>query len=121
MATHPMLQGESIVRFLQGAAAGILLTAVVGFSWGGWVLGGTAKQMADQSATTAVSAALAPICLDRFQHASDVTANLIAFRKVSSWEQSSFVDKGGWATFPGGSSAESGVAQACAKQIEALK
>ena len=121
MELHPMLKGESVTRLLQGAGAGIVLTAAVGFGWGGWTLGSTARQMADQSAITAVSAALVPLCLDKFQHAENKASNLVEFKKVSTWNQSDFVDKGGWATFPGSSSAATGVAQACAKAIEALK
>jgi hypothetical protein len=34
-----MLQGESLKRLLQGAAAGAVATMFVGFYWGGWSLG----------------------------------------------------------------------------------
>ena len=47
---------------LWGAAAGAIALAIVGFSWGGWVTGGQAKTLAD----AAVTAALVPICADKF-------------------------------------------------------
>ena len=100
---------------------GCLLTAVIGFTWGGWTLGSTAKQMSDDSANTAVAAALAPICVDKFQHASEATANMVAFKKVSSWEQTAYIEKGGWATMPGSESVGSGVARACANALGMLK
>ena len=53
---------ESIIRLVQGAFVGFAATAIIGFTWGGWTLGKTAKDMADKSAATAVVAALAPIC-----------------------------------------------------------
>jgi hypothetical protein len=79
------------------------------------------KEMAEKSATTAVVAALAPICADKFQHASDAAANLTELKKVSSWQQGSFVEKGGWATLPGSDPANSAVAQACANLLTGLK
>jgi hypothetical protein len=64
-------------------------------------LGGTAKALADQSATSAVVAAIAPICVDQFQRSADVAANLTELKKASTWEQSTYVEKGGWALMPG--------------------
>jgi hypothetical protein len=39
MQVPAILQGESLKRLLQGAAAGAVATMFVGFSWGGWSLG----------------------------------------------------------------------------------
>ena len=120
MQVPSMLQGESLKRLLQGAGAGFLATVVIGFNWGGWTLGSTARQMAEQSSSAAVVTALAPICAEKFQNASDATLNMLEFKKVNSWMQDSYIEKGGWATFPGMTSPERGVAQACAKLITAL-
>jgi len=120
MQVPSMLQGESLKRLLQGAGAGFLATVVIGFNWGGWTLGSTARQMAEQSSNAAVVTALAPICAEKFQNASDVTLNMVEFKKVNSWMQDSYIEKGGWATFPGMTSSERGVAQACAKLLTAL-
>ena len=46
-----------------GAAGGAIALAIIGFTWGGWVTGGHAKTLAD----AAVTAALVPICADKFQ------------------------------------------------------
>ena len=108
-------------RLLQGAFIGFLATVVIGFNWGGWTLGRTAKEMADKSATSAVIAALAPICVDKFQRATGAEANLVELKKVSSWQQASFVEKGGWATLPGSDTANSSVARACADLLGNLK
>src|SRR6476660_9207914 len=61
MEMPAILRGDSLTRLLQGAAAGAVVTLVVGFNWGGWVTGGTAKDMVQRSSTTAVVAALSPI------------------------------------------------------------
>jgi len=117
MELPPILQGESLTRLLQGAAAGAVATLVIGFYWGGWVTGGTAKEMAQKSATTAVVSALVPICVDKFQRSAEFTANLTELKKTTSWQQGSFISKGGWATMPGGESANSAVADACATML----
>jgi hypothetical protein len=121
MALPAILQGDSLTRLLQGAAAGAVATLVIGFNWGGWVTGGTAKEMVQKSATTALVSALSPICVDKFQHSADAVSNLVEFKKVSSWQQGSFIEKGGWATMPGGESANEAVAQACATMLSSLQ
>jgi hypothetical protein len=121
MQVPSFLQGESLKRLMQGAALGAVATIVVGFNWGGWTLGSTAKDMARKSSGSAVVAALAPLCVDRFQRANDSPNNLIELKKVSTWQQGSFVEKGGWATFPGSPSPDSAVASACGALLNNLK
>ena len=121
MQLPPILQGESRKRLMQGAAAGCVITLIVGFGWGGWMLGSKATRMADASADAAVVTALTPICVDKFQHASDSKATLVALKAVDSWSQDSFVAKGGWATFPGSAEPNRGVAEACAKLLSGVK
>jgi hypothetical protein len=121
MQLPSILQGESLTRLSQGAIAGFLATVVIGFNWGGWMLESTAKQMAEKSANSAVVTVLAPMCADRFRQASDATLNMAELKKVSSWMQDSYIEKGGWATFPGLASPERGVAQACANLLTVLK
>jgi len=101
---------------LWGVAGGAVALAIVGFTWGGWVTGGKAEADATQRANAAVVAALAPICVEKFQQTADVSSNLAELKKVESWSQGAFVEKGGWATVPGSNSPEqvSAVARACA-------
>jgi hypothetical protein len=42
MEVPSILKGESLTRLCQGAAAGAIATMIIGFSWGGWMLGSTA-------------------------------------------------------------------------------
>ena len=101
---------------LWGIAGGAVALAIVGFTWGGWVTGGKAEAAATQRANAAVVAALAPVCVERFQQTADVSANLAALKKVDSWSQGDFVEKGGWSKLPGSNSPEqlTAVAKACA-------
>jgi hypothetical protein len=115
MALPAILEGPSITRLLQGACFGALVTVVVGFGWGGWMLGSTAKQMAVKDTSTALAAVLAPMCADKFRSGAEAPANLAEFKKVSAWQQDTYIQKGGWATFPGMSAPDLSIAQACAK------
>jgi len=107
---------------LWGAVAGAIALAIVGFSWGGWVTGGTAETLARNSAATAVVAALAPICVEKFRQAADASTNLVEMKKATyAWDQSKFVEKGGWATMPGSTEPNSAVAKACAESLGSKK
>jgi len=64
--------------------------------------------------------ALAPICADKFRQGTDASANMAELKKVSSWMQDTYIEKGGWATFPGMTTPDRGVAQACANLLTAL-
>ena len=102
---------------LWGAVGGAVAMAIVGFSWGGWVTGGKSEAAASLRATGAVTAALAPVCVARFQGASDADTNLAALKKADTWQQGDFVEKGGWATMPGAAQPPeqlAAVAKACA-------
>jgi hypothetical protein len=104
-----------------GMVGGAIVAAIVGFSWGGWVTGGRAETDATQRANAAVVVALAPVCVERFQRATDASANLAALKKVDTWSQGDFIEKGGWAA-PAGAKAPdqvSAVAKACASLLVA--
>ena len=95
---------------------------VIGFSWGGWVTGGTADKIAVERANSAVLAALTPICVEKFLQNSDAKANLAVLQKISSnWEQGQYLEKGGWATQPGATSPDYRLARACAEKLLQVK
>ena len=121
MLTSAWYQGESLKRLLQGAAVGVLASLVIGFGWGGWMLGSTAKTLADSAADSAVVAAIAPICVDQFQRSAAAANNLTELKKANVWEQATFVEKGGWAMMPGSKAVDSGVPQACAAILSSSK
>ncbi len=117
MPLPPVLQRRSLTRLLLGGALGAVATLTIGFYWGGWVTGGSAREMAQKGADMALVAALAPICVDQFQHSADATANLVALKKVSVWRQGTFISDGGWATMPGDNTTSTAVADACAAKL----
>jgi hypothetical protein len=104
--------------FLWGAAVGAIALAVVGFTWGGWVTGGTAEKRATERADAAILASLVPICVAQFQKSPGASAKLAALREVRTWEQGGYVIGGGWATMPGASGEPNrDVAAACAEAL----
>jgi hypothetical protein len=117
MQAHSILQKGSLTRLLQGIVIGAAATMFVGFSLGGWVTSETARKMAQRDAREATIAALAPICVDKFRSQADAGKNLTTLKKISSWQQASFIEQGGWAIMPGATAADLGVAQACAEML----
>jgi hypothetical protein len=120
--TQSLMDEDSLKRILLGAVIGGAVTIFAGFQGLGWTLDGTAKDLAKKSASAAVIEALAPICVDKFQHAADADKNKVELQKASSSDQIVFIEKGGWAAMPGNSSSNNAaVAQACAKMLGTLK
>jgi hypothetical protein len=79
-------------------AGSVIAATVVGFSWGGWVTGGSAREMAEDSAAQARQELAAVVCVDRFMAAPDAGVQLTALKEMTtSRAQGKFVEDGGWA------------------------
>jgi hypothetical protein len=120
MQLPSILQGESLTRLLQGAAAGAVATMVVGFYWGGWSLASTAEKIAKERSELAVIAALAPVCADKFRALPDADAKKVALSKVDSWKRRDEFPQD-WVTLPGQSYASSALVDACSTLLLAPK
>ena len=94
-----------------------LLTMIVGFSWGGWVTGGTARATAETKAREAVVARLAPICVVQSGRDPGRAVKLVALKDESSWQRGEYVGKQGWATMPGEKEPDRIVAELCASLL----
>src|SRR5574342_1272102 len=94
--------------------ASAVLTMIVGFGWGGWVTGGTARQTAETMAHDAVVPRLAPICVVQSGRDPAKAVKLLALKDESSWQRGEDVGKQGGATMPGEQEPDSRVAEACA-------
>ena len=100
-----------------GFVLGSIITMIVGFNWGGWTTGGPAERTAVERSSTAVTAALVPVCLEKAK-ADPARAEKVEALKAltSSYEQKEAVLKWGWASV-GESEANGSVAEACASQL----
>jgi hypothetical protein len=105
---------------LIGIAAGAAGLAVVGFGWGGWVTGATAEKIAAHKAGVAVVLALSPICVDNFRRQPNAGAKLAGFQQLPSYEQTNFIQKGGWAASLEDKDGNSAITHACAESLAKL-
>lgn len=104
---------------LWGAVGGAAALAVVGFMWGGWVTSSKADELARQKVQAALVEALTPICVDKFNRASDAQTRLAELKKLtSSWDRERFVRENDWAKF--GKESNSRVVDACASELYKL-
>jgi hypothetical protein len=94
--------------------ASAVLTMIVGFGWGGWVTGGTARTTAETMANDAVATRLAPICVVQSGRDPGKAGKLVALKDESSWQRGEYVGKQGWATMPGEKEPDRRVAEMCA-------
>jgi len=117
MPLPAIFDGVSIKRFLQGAVVGLVATAFIGFNWAGWMTENAARQMAGKETGAALAAVLGPMCADKFRSGPEATLNLAELKKTASWMQDSYIQKGGWATFPGTAATDTAIAQECAKLL----
>jgi hypothetical protein len=93
------------------------LTMFIGFTWGGWVTGGTATDRAETAAENAVATLAADVCFTKFMAAPDVQVSLAALKEESSYARKGFVEKGGWATIAGQEKPIKGAAEICADRL----
>lgn len=114
-----MQMPEWLKPALYGAGAGAAALAIVGFSWGGWVTGGSAQKMASAEARAEVVAALAPICVEQSRQDPNLKITLANLMEASSYKRGEMLMDTGWATMPGATEADRNVAKACMEALAA--
>jgi hypothetical protein len=122
MEVPSILKGESLTRLCQGAAAGAIATMIIGFSWGGWMLGSTAKKLAADETRSAVVDIAAPACADHFVNKAN-DEKWAEYQKVDTWRRDTYIKEAGYATvagLAGDSSTSSAIADACVKALNKL-
>jgi len=99
-------------------AIAVVAALVIGFTWGGWVTGGTSRANASMAVDAARGELASAICVERFNAAPNAEAKLAELKAVSGgYQQRQFVEAGGWATMPGQSSPDRIGAQRCAEAL----
>jgi hypothetical protein len=120
MELPAILKGESLTRLGQGACVGAVATMIIGFNWGGWVLGKTAEANATQRVNVALVQAYGPVCIERFKNQANVEAKWLELTKVDTWRRDDYIEKTGFATPPGSTSPNTAVADACADALSKI-
>lgn len=97
-----------------------LATMVAGFGWGGWMTGGSAVRAATAASEAANLQLASAVCVERFNAAPDSAKRLIEFNALPDrYKKRQFIEAGGWATMPGQTSADGGVAEGCSTALSA--
>ena len=120
MEMPAIFKGESLTRLAQGASVGAIATMIVGFGWGGWVLGKTAENDATTRVNAALVQAYGPVCIERFKRQPNVEAKWVELTKVDTWRRESYIKESGFATPPGSTSPNAAVADACAEALSKI-
>jgi hypothetical protein len=103
-------------------AGSVAAALVVGFVWGGWVTGGTARSMAETAGDQGRYELASVICVEKFLAAPDAQAQLVDFQAIdSAYRQREFIEVGGWAVMPNADKATRQSADLCAKVLAALE
>lgn len=100
------------------SCAGVAATViVVGFAFGGWVLGSSADEMAENAADEARNDLIATLCVGNFAQSANASVELAAIKDASSWERDNLVEDGGWAKIQGIEGTSSGAVDMCAERL----
>ena len=102
---------------LYGAVAGAVAISIAGFSWGGWVTGSSAREMAADQAKLEVVAALVPVCVEQSRVDPNVIATLASLKGETNYKRGDMLMKAGWATMPGSTDPDRNVAKACMEKL----
>ena len=103
---------------IYGALIGAVFVGVVGFTWGGWVTGGTANDRAMAMSRDDVVASMVPVCLDMARSDPARAATLATIRAASTYQRRDAVMAAGWATMPGTDAPDRDIAQACLAALD---
>ncbi len=114
MRMPDILQGEARTRLLQGIAFGAIAAMAIGFMWGGWVTGGTAKTMSATAESSGRMSVLVPICVAQFTAADGA---VVKFKAASSYSKDNVISE--YVKTVASTSMDYSFARACAAGVEA--
>ena len=104
---------EYVKPAVWGAIGGAIAAMVIGFVWGGWVTGGTAGTMVEESAEAAIVRAFTPLCVAKAEQEPE---QLTLLKEESRWQRDDFVVEAGWVDNVS-ETYRSEVAEACATTV----
>ena len=101
-----------------GAVIGAVAISIGGFSWGGWLTGGSASKMANDMARDEVTLAMVPLCIDNARSDPDRNTHLAAISEATTYKRRAAMMATGWATLPGGAEPDGKLAVACLAALD---
>ena len=108
------MRGEARTRFLQGIAFGAVVAMTIGFIWGGWVTGGTARTMSAMAESSGRMSILVPMCVAQFTAVDGAVAK---FKTAGPYSRDSVI--GEFVKTVASTSMDYSFAKACAAGVEA--
>jgi hypothetical protein len=109
-----ILRGEARTRFLQGIAFGAVAAIAIGFIWGGWVSGDTARSMSVVAERSGRMSVLVPLCVAQFTAADGALAK---FKAASSYSKEGVISE--YVKTVAATNMDYSFATACAAGVEA--
>lgn len=103
---------------IYGGLVGAAFVAIAGFTWGGWVTGGTANDQAMAMSRDGVVTAMVPLCLDMARTDPERLTKLDAIRAAATYKRRDALMETGWATMPGNEVPNRDLAQACLASLD---
>lgn len=103
---------------IYGAIVGAVFVGVVGFTWGGWVTGGTSNDKAVAMSRDSVVVSMVPVCLDMARSDPARADKMAAIRAASTYQRRDALMEAGWATMPGTDAPDRDIAQACLAELD---
>ena len=108
---------DKIKTGVWGVIGGGIITMIIGFGWGGWVLGSNSLDIGEEMAQAAVLDRLTPICVAQFNQDPQRDEKLKILKEKNNWEQDDYVKEQGWATMPFETEPDDQVAYMCTELI----
>ena len=108
---------EKVKTMVGSAIGGAVIIMIIGFSWGGWVLGSTSMKHGERMAQDAVTARLAPICFAQYNQDPEKEDKFNIMKNKYDWEKEEFILNQGWATIPFEEEPDNNVAGLCLRLI----
>ncbi|MBB5515386.1 hypothetical protein FHS89_001398 [Rubricella aquisinus] len=103
---------------LYGALIGAVAATILGFTWGGWTTGSSARTMAQNLAAEEVTLAMVPVCLNNSASDPDRVEKLAVLQDLSGFSRRNAMMETGWATRPGTDRPDRTLATACLVGLE---
>ncbi|RFP88501.1 hypothetical protein DZK27_08435 [Rhodobacteraceae bacterium 63075] len=113
-----MITPEWLKPGLYGALMGAAFVGIAGFTWGGWVTGGTANDRAMAMSHDDMVVSMVPVCLDMARSDPARADKMEKIRAASTYQKRDALMDVGWATMPGTEAPDRDIAQACLKELD---
>ncbi len=100
-----------------GAIIGAIATMAVGFTFGGWITGGTSDRLIASNMSDGIALALTPYCLEKSKNDPEAVKVMAEYKAAPAYSRSSLVEKSGWATPLGAEEPNAALAAACSNAL----